>query len=117
MEYATRRAPGVVTDAARIQEIRADLIRTDQSRLTGSVKADVQAEDPVAAAEAGEVRRVLATAVAALPSGEQTVVTFYYYEHLTLAEIGRVLGVTESRVCQLHTKSMLQLRALLADLR
>jgi RNA polymerase sigma factor for flagellar operon FliA len=65
--------------------------------------ADVHAEDPVA--EAGEVRRVLATAVAALPAREQTVVTLYYYEHLTLAEIGRVLGVTERAGCASSTPS------------
>lgn len=79
--------------------------------------ADVHAEDPVAAAEAVEVRRLLAGAIAALPPREQTVVTLYYYEHLKLAEIGRVLGVTESRVCQLHTRAVLQLRARLADMR
>jgi len=43
------------------------------------------------------------------------VLTLYYYEGLTLAEIGQVLGVTESRVCQIHTKAILQLRARLAD--
>jgi hypothetical protein len=37
-------------------------------------------------------------------------VTLYYYEGLTLAEIGQVLGVTESRICQMHTKAVLQLR-------
>ncbi len=42
-------------------------------------------------------------------------VTLYYYEGLTLAEIGNVLGVTESRVSQIHTKSVLQLRAKLAS--
>jgi DNA-directed RNA polymerase specialized sigma24 family protein len=39
------------------------------------------------------------------------VITLYYYEGLTLAEFGQVLGVTESRVCQMHTKAVLQLRA------
>jgi RNA polymerase sigma factor for flagellar operon FliA len=80
----------------------------------GETLADVHAEDPVAAAEAVEIRQALARAVSALPPREQTVVTLYYYEHLTLAEIGRVLGVTESRVSQLHTKAVLQLRARLA---
>lgn len=81
----------------------------------GETLADVHAEDPVAAAEAWEVRQLLARTIAALPAREQTVITLYYYEHLTLAEIGRVLGVTESRVCQLHTKAVLQLRALLSE--
>jgi RNA polymerase sigma factor for flagellar operon FliA len=83
----------------------------------GETLADIHAEDPVAAAEACEVRQLLARTIAALPPREQTVITLYYYEHLTLAEIGRVLGVTESRICQLHTKAVLQLRALLADRR
>lgn len=79
--------------------------------------ADTHAEDPLAAVEAVEIRRLIATAIAALPSREQTVITLYYYEHLKLAEIGRVLGVTESRACQLHTKAVLQLRALLGHMR
>jgi RNA polymerase sigma factor for flagellar operon FliA len=58
----------------------------------------------------------LARAINTLPDREKTVVTLYYYEGLTLAEIGNVLGVTESRVSQIHTKSVLQLRAKLADL-
>jgi DNA-directed RNA polymerase specialized sigma subunit len=45
------------------------------------------------------------------------VITLYYYEGLTLAEIGQVLGVTESRVCQMHTKAVLQLRAKMQDAR
>jgi RNA polymerase sigma factor for flagellar operon FliA len=83
----------------------------------GETLADIHAQDPLAAAEAWEVRQLLARIIASLPQREQTVVILYYYEHLTLAEIGRVLGVTESRVCQLHTKAVLQLRALLPDAR
>ena len=45
---------------------------------------------------------------------EKLVVTLYYYEELTLREIGEVLGVTESRVSQLHTKAILRLKARLA---
>lgn len=76
---------------------------------------DTAADDPVEIAEGREVRRLLARAINTLPEREKTVVTLYYYEGLTLAEIGNVLGVTESRVSQIHTKSVLQLRAKLAD--
>lgn len=76
---------------------------------------DPAADNPVEIAEDRELRRLLARAVNTLPKREKTVVTLYYYEGLTLAEIGQVLGVTESRVSQIHTKSVLQLRAKLAD--
>ena len=76
---------------------------------------DRAADNPVEIAEDRELRRLLARAINTLPEREKTVVTLYYYEGLTLAEIGNVLGVTESRVSQIHTKSVLQLRAKLAD--
>ena len=61
--------------------------------------------------EIAETRQMLAQAINGLPEREKLVLTLYYYENLTLQEIGRVLGVTESRVCQIHTKSVLHLRA------
>ncbi|MBW1601258.1 RNA polymerase sigma factor WhiG [Streptomyces sp. JJ66] len=76
---------------------------------------DTAADNPVEVAEDRELRRLLARAVNALPEREKTVVTLYYYEGLTLAEIGEVLGVTESRISQIHTKSVLLLRAKLAE--
>src|SRR6266545_921648 len=50
-----------------------------------------------------------------MPEREKIVLTLYYYEGLTLAEIGEVLGVTESRVCQIHTKAILQLRSKMTE--
>ncbi len=76
---------------------------------------DTKAEDPVTAFEAEETKFLLAQAINQLPEREKIVVTLYYYEGLTLAEIGRVLGVTESRICQMHTKAVLQLRAKIAE--
>lgn len=76
---------------------------------------DTKAEDPVAAFETEETKFMLSRAINQLPEREKIVVTLYYYEGLTLAEIGRVLGVTESRICQMHTKAVLQLRAKLAE--
>jgi RNA polymerase sigma factor for flagellar operon FliA len=78
---------------------------------------DHSSEDPVAAFEAEEMKRVLAGAINKLPEREKIVVTLYYYEGLTLAEIGQVLGVTESRICQMHTKAVMQLRSRMSDSR
>jgi RNA polymerase sigma factor for flagellar operon FliA len=68
-------------------------------------------ESPVAAFEVAEMKRTLATTMNRLSDREKVVLTLYYYEGLTLAEIGEVLGVTESRVCQIHTKAVLQMRS------
>jgi RNA polymerase sigma factor for flagellar operon FliA len=76
---------------------------------------DFHAEDPVVAMEDRENRKLLAEAIAQLGERDRTVVTLYYFENLTLAEIGRVLGVTESRVCQLHTRAVLRLRSKLNE--
>ena len=76
---------------------------------------DTSADNPVEVAEDRELRLLLARAINSLPEREKTVITLYYYEGLTLAEIGQVLGVTESRVSQIHSKSVLHLRAKLAD--
>ena len=78
---------------------------------------DTRTPDPVRAFESQETKHLLARAINLLPEREKIVVTLYYYEGLTLAEIGQVLGVTESRICQMHTKAVLQLRAKLADQR
>ena len=84
-----------------------------ESLSLGDTVAD-QGEGPVAAYEVEETRQILATAINRMPEREKIVLTLYYYEGLTLAEIGQVLGVTESRVCQIHTKAVLQLRSRLA---
>jgi RNA polymerase sigma factor for flagellar operon FliA len=69
---------------------------------------------PEAVVDQGELRDRIAGAIAALPEREKLVIALYYYENLTLREIGEVLGVTESRVSQLHTKAVLRLRGKLA---
>ncbi|MFN2613190.1 MAG: RNA polymerase sigma factor WhiG [Actinomycetota bacterium] len=71
---------------------------------------DMDSPDPVSTFESEETRKMLAQTVQYLPERERLVITLYYYEGLTLAEIGHVLGVTESRVCQMHTKAVLELR-------
>jgi RNA polymerase sigma factor for flagellar operon FliA len=73
--------------------------------------ADATAPNPEFSLEETESKEALAEAIARLPEREKMVVTLYYYEELTLREIGEVLGVTESRVSQLHTKAVLRLKA------
>src|SRR6185312_1420609 len=90
--------------------------RGDKLSLVDTLE-DTKAEDPVMAFETEETKYLLARAINTLPEREKIVVTLYYYEGLTLAEIGQVLGVTESRICQMHTKAVLQLRAKLNDSR
>ena len=72
-------------------------------------------EGPVAAFEVEEMKQILASAINRLGDREKVVLTLYYYEGLTLGEIGGILGVTESRVCQIHTKAVIQLRSKLGD--
>lgn len=69
---------------------------------------------PGQAVEVAETRRALAEAIAGLPERERTVVALYYEDGLTLAEIGAVLGVTESRACQIHGKAVMHLRLRMA---
>ncbi len=81
-----------------------------ESLTLGDTIADAGA-GPVGQYEVEEMRQLLAESINRMPDREKMVLTLYYYEGLTLAEIGSVLGVTESRVCQIHTKSVLQLRS------
>jgi RNA polymerase sigma factor FliA len=82
--------------------------------MAGDPAAD-HVHDPVEAFEVDEMKVLLADAVNRVPERERLVLTLYYYEGLTLSEIGDVLGVTESRACQIHTKAILQLRARLGE--
>jgi RNA polymerase sigma factor FliA len=75
---------------------------------------DPLAAEPQQAMAHTELREALGEAISRLPEREKLVVTLYYYEELTLREIGEVLGVTESRVSQLHTKAILRLKARLS---
>ena len=132
LENELRRSPddNEVADRARHDRGRArDDARPDQLRrrrrarraahgrrasaASGATVGDTIAgggHDPVEAFEVEEMRQVLADAINRMPDRERLVLTLYYYEGLTLAEIGNVLGVTESRVCQIHTKAIFQLR-------
>jgi len=82
----------------------------DEVSLLDTIE-DRASPDPARAAGAADLKDRVAEAVARLPEREKIVIGLYYYENLTLREIGEVLDITESRVSQLHTKAVLRLRS------
>ena len=133
LEHELQRAPSEAELAARLdiseEELQTSLLEIanssvyaldelwsvsdssgDQVSLLDTI-SDPRAEDPQESLASSEVKDRLTEAISSLPEREQLVVALYYYENLTLREIGEVLGVTESRVSQLHTKAILRLKA------
>ena len=96
-----------LTGMAALDEMLGD--RSDATTL-GDTIADTS-EGPMALLERSELRSQLSEAIERMPEREKIVLSLYYFENFTLAQIGEVLGVTESRVSQIHTKSVLQLRS------
>jgi RNA polymerase sigma factor for flagellar operon FliA len=88
--------------------------RGDRLSLVETLE-DTRTTSPTDAFETEEMKGILTEAINRLPEREKIVVTLYYYEGLTLAQIGQVLGVTESRVCQMHTKAVLALRGRITE--
>ena len=107
-----------LTDIARssiaaLDELWSTSGEGDQVSLLDTLE-DPESIRPAEALDETELREILGDAIARLPEREKLVITLYYYEELTLREIGEVLGVTESRISQLHTKAILRLKARLA---
>jgi RNA polymerase sigma factor FliA len=100
------------TSIAALDEIWAPA-GGDQISLIDTIE-DQSGPNPEVSLEQTELKEALGEAISRLPEREKLVVTLYYYEELTLREIGEVLGVTESRVSQLHTKAVLRLKARLS---
>ncbi|OPX44563.1 RNA polymerase sigma factor FliA [Ruminiclostridium hungatei] len=67
-------------------------------------------DKPEASLELSEIKELLADSINKLPEKEKAVITFYYFEELTLKEISAIMNVTESRISQLHTKALLRMR-------
>jgi RNA polymerase sigma factor for flagellar operon FliA len=78
------------------------------------IVADQAQEEPSAQIEEQELKRFLTQALQQLPEREQMILALYYYEELTFREIGEVLDISESRVCQLHGRIVTALQAMLA---
>lgn len=84
-------------------------VALDEERLADSLIDG--ADDPSQAMQSEEARNELVRAITDLPERERLVLSLYYHEEMNLREIGQVLAVTESRVCQIHSQALLRLRA------
>ncbi len=88
----------------------------DRTGGYADIVEDVNSENPFSSLKLHEMKRVVADTIATLPEKERLVVSLYYYEDLNMKEIGSILGITESRVCQIHTKAVLRLRSKLRSM-
>jgi RNA polymerase sigma factor for flagellar operon FliA len=88
----------------------------DQISIVESIESPLSL-NPDTIVEREEIKRVIVEAISELPDKEKKVLILYYYEDLTLKEIGHVLGVTESRISQLHTKAIMRLRSKLTNVK
>lgn len=88
----------------------------DKVSIVDSIESPV-ALNPDAIVERDEIKKVIIESLNELPDKEKKVLILYYYEDLTLKEIGKVLEVTESRVSQLHTKAIMRLRGRLTNVK
>jgi RNA polymerase sigma factor for flagellar operon FliA len=86
----------------------------DDSLSLAETLEDLASPNPAMEAERSEVRSALRQAILELPERDRQLIALYYVEEMTLREIGQVLGVSESRVCQLHSRAMSRLRATLS---
>ncbi len=81
--------------------------------MTESLTAKIP--EPLANVENDKFKAALADAIAGLPERERLVMSLYYKEELNLRETGEVLGVSESRVCQIHSQALIRLKSRMAD--
>jgi RNA polymerase sigma factor for flagellar operon FliA len=104
----------VMSDAAGCRLFRLN-DRDDEDDAPPQEVADADAATPLDELQDGAFRAALAGEIDALPERERMVMSLYYDDELNLKEIGAVLGVSESRVCQIHGQALVRLRARLAD--
>jgi RNA polymerase sigma factor for flagellar operon FliA len=108
----------LVSQVRGVSMVNLDELRSgvdgDQSGF-GDIFEDVKAENPFHSLKSRELRQAVAECIASLPEKERLVISLYYFEDLNMKEIGNVLGITESRVCQIHTKAVGRLRSKLKN--
>jgi RNA polymerase sigma factor for flagellar operon FliA len=114
MQISVERLRDILDQISLTSLIALDELFVDVDGASTALAAtlhDPHAVDPQGRVERRELRAALAAAIARLPERERTIIVLYYLEGMTLAQIGDILRVTESRVSQLHTRAVLALRA------
>jgi len=106
---------GRILDQLKTAELATIRQSTNEDGTSSLEVAVDPGEGPYARLEREELRQLLAEAITELPDRERQILALYYQEELTLAEIGQVIGVGESRVSQLRTQAIGRLRSRLAD--
>ena len=120
MDISTEELGNIYTQLSSVSLVALDELMSveggqgDKLSLVETLE-DTRTTGPVESIESAEMKNILTTAINRLPEREKIVITLYYYEGLTLAEIGKVLGVTESRICQMHTKAVLAMRGKISE--
>jgi RNA polymerase sigma factor for flagellar operon FliA len=97
--------------------LNGEMIHDEENAPLAERIADSRAETSFEIADRNECAALLAEAIETLPEQEKRVLTLYYYEELMLKEIGRIMGLSESRISQIHTKALLKLRSRLRSVR
>lgn len=117
--------PVVDVRAVHAQVSRANVVALDELLAVGAERAEPMSmldtvvqghgDDPARSFEAKESKYLLGRAICQLTDREKLVLTLYYFQNRTLAEIGAILGVTESRISQVHSAAVVRLRQLLDE--
>ncbi|MBI5117008.1 FliA/WhiG family RNA polymerase sigma factor [Candidatus Poribacteria bacterium] len=104
---------GLITEIHGAYVLSLDSVvsgESDDEVTLEEVTSDLKSPSPESSARRKEAEQCLATAIARLPENERYVITLYYYDELTLKEIGKVMGLTESRICQIHREVIRKLK-------
>jgi len=109
----------LLNDARGVYILNTDDLTPDYLRKNAlqDVLEKIDQDNPLSVITNTETKEILKSAIEALSEKERIVLSLYYYEELTLLEIGKVMELTESRICQIHSKAILKLRSVLKTLK
>ena len=117
LEMSSEETQKLIKQASVVSLISLDDYLDQNHEADFSAGTNIKKDSPEALYEVQEMKDMLQDAIEKLSDREKMVISLYYYEDLTLKEIGKVLEVTESRVSQLHTKAIMRLRAKLTNIK